>query len=50
MRGRVVDHQQGFSAVHFRIGGLAEDLGVGGVNLAVKCAVLVELLRLVPEH
>ena len=49
MRADIVDQQDRLGAVNFGVGGLAEDLRVGGINLAVEDALVVELLRLVTQ-
>ena len=50
MRADVVDHQHRLGAMNFGVGRFAEDLGVGGVDLAFEHAFVVELLRLVAQQ
>ncbi len=46
----IVDKNDASRAVQLGVGGLAKELGVLGVDLAVKHTVLIELLRLVPQN
>ena len=48
--GAVVDQNHADGAVHLGVRRLAEELRVLGVNLAREDALLVEFLRLVPQH
>src|ERR1700722_7361429 len=50
MRADIVDQQHGFGSMKLGVGGLAENLGVSGVDLAFEHALFVELLRLVAQQ
>ena len=50
VRADIVDHQHGLGAVNLGVGCFAEDLRVGGVDLAVEHALFVELLRLMAQQ
>ena len=50
MRADIVDQKHGLGAVNLGVGRLAENLGVGGIDLALEHALFVELLRLVTQQ